>query len=246
MYLSVLLPSILALGALYKKKITLSGIIAAWLMGIIITYAGGIPAFIALALTFILTILSDKLKKDKDDECRNIYQIFSNVLTACVCTILFYIKNADIFMVMYYAVIGSSLADTFASSFGSLSKGEPRHPLTFKKMRKGESGAVSYLGVCASILAGFIIGAVYYVTTGYLTNYLIIILMGLLGAYFDSILGAYVQGKYQCKVCKKQVETPYHHDKECNLVKGLRFMNNDTVNLLNNVLVFIITYLLLK
>ena len=246
MYLSVLLPSILALFALYKKKLTLPGIIAAWIMGIIITYCGGISAFIALTATFVLTILSDKLKKVQDDKQRNIYQIFSNVLTASICTILYYIKKADLFLVMYYAVINSSLADTLASSIGSLSKETPRHPLIFRKMKKGESGAVSLLGISASILSGFIIGGIYYFISGNIVNYLIIILMGMIGAYFDSLLGAYVQAKYKCKVCRKQVEEPIHHDKECKLVKGYRFMDNNTVNLLNNVLVFIITYLLLK
>ena len=116
MYLSILLPSILALGAIYKKKLTLSGTIAAWIMAIMITYFGGFFAFIALCLTFILTVTTDKIRKGKGDKCRNIYQIFSNVFTACLCTLLFFIKKNDIFMVMYYAVISSSLADTFASS----------------------------------------------------------------------------------------------------------------------------------
>ena len=144
MYIAVLLPSILALFALYKRKLTLSAVIAAWIMGIMITYCAGIPGFIALAGTFIGTILSDKLKKDKDDATRNVYQIFSNVLVASLCTLLYFVKKNDIFYVMYYAVIGSSLADTFASSFGALSKQEPINPINFRKMKKGESGAISF------------------------------------------------------------------------------------------------------
>lgn len=63
MYLSILLPSVFALFALWKKKVTKPGIIAAWLMGVIITYFGGLYAFGALALTFVLTISSDKIKR---------------------------------------------------------------------------------------------------------------------------------------------------------------------------------------
>ena len=40
MYLSILLPSVFALFALWKKKVTKPGIVAAWLMGVIITYFG--------------------------------------------------------------------------------------------------------------------------------------------------------------------------------------------------------------
>ena len=61
MYLSILLPSVFALFALWKKKVTKPGIIAAWLMGVIITYFGGLYAFGALALTFVL-IFVFKLK----------------------------------------------------------------------------------------------------------------------------------------------------------------------------------------
>ena len=244
MYIAVLLPSILALFALYKKKITISGIIAAWIMGIIITYVGGLPTFIALALTFLLTIISDKLKKDSKDETRTIYQILSNVLTATCALIVYYFKSNEIFLVMYYAVIAASLADTLASSIGSLSKGKNINILTFSEMKKGESGAVSSLGLSASFLGGLIIGGIYYFFGGDAVNYLIIIIMSAFGSLIDSIMGAFLQGKYVCSKCKKQVEDRVHCDREAKLVKGFSFMNNDSVNLLSNVLVFIVTYLI--
>ena len=82
MYLAFLLPLVFALFALIKKKVTIPGIIAAYLMGVIITFIGGIYAFVALAGTFVLTILSDKLKKSKNDETRNLWQIICNVFVS--------------------------------------------------------------------------------------------------------------------------------------------------------------------
>ncbi len=243
MYLAVLLPSIFALYALYKNKITVPGIIAAWIMGIIITYIGRIPAFIALSLTFVLTILSDKLKNQ--EEKRTIYQMFSNVLTATCALIIYYFKQSEIFIVMYYAVIGGSLADTLASSIGFLAKGKNINPLTFKLMKKGESGAVSSLGLSASFLAGLIIGGVYYLYDGYIVNYLIIILMSGFGSYVDSVMGAYLQGKFKCPKCHKQVENKMHCGKKTKLIHGIRFIDNDVVNLLSNIIVFVITYLIM-
>ena len=245
MYLVILLPSLLALFALYKKKITNGGIIAAWLMGIIITYVGGLYAFSALASTFLLTILSDKIKRHHRDEKRNIYQIISNVLTATMALVIYSFKGEEIFIVMYYAVLAGSLSDTLASSIGSLSRHRSFNPVTFKRMRKGESGAISTLGLSATLLGGLVIGGIYYLNGGDVTNYLIIIIMGVIGAYLDSIMGAFVQGKYKCSKCKEVVETNSHCGKKTKLVRGLVFVNNDVVNLLSNIFVFIITYIIM-
>lgn len=246
MYIAVLLPSIFALFALARKKVTIPAGILAWICGIIITYTGGIPAFIALALTFILTILSDKLKKNNRDGKRTIYQIISNVLTCTLCLIIYYFKKADIFYVMYYAVLASSLSDTLASSIGSLSKNDPINLFKFKRVEKGSSGGISFLGITASILGGIIIGLVYYYVTYNTAKYLIIIIMGLLGSLIDSILGITIQGKYKCSKCSKIVENKVHCHTKTILIQGFAFVNNDVVNLLNNIIVFIITYLYLK
>ena len=246
MYFAVLLPSIFALYALYKKKLTNLAVLCAWVMGVVIAYCGGLFPFFALALTFVLTLLSDKLKKGENDEKRNAYQMISNILTSFVAIVLFYVTKQDVFYVTYYAVIGTSLADTLASSLGSLSTKKPVNPLNFKKMKKGESGAISFLGINASILGGIIVGLVYYYVSYNVKMYLFIILMAFVGTYIDSILGAFFQAKYECKVCHEQVEVDIHCKKNTKLIKGYKWMTNDTVNLLNNISVFIISYLILK
>lgn len=246
MYLAVLLPSIFALYALYKRKLTNLAVLCAWIMGVVIAYCGGLFPFLALALTFVFTLLSDKLKKGEKDEKRNAYQMISNILTSFIAIVLFYVTKEDIYYVMYYAVIGTSLADTLASSLGSLSAKKPVNPITFKKMQKGESGAISFLGIDASILGGIIVGFVYYYVSFNSEMYLFIILMTFIGTYIDSILGAFFQAKYECNVCHKQVEIDKHCKKKAKLIKGYSWMTNDTVNLLNNISVFIISYLILK
>ena len=245
MYLVILLPSILALIAIYKDKITWPGVIAAWLMAIIITYCGGLCAFLALAVTFMLTILSDNVKKKGKDKKRDFYQMISNVLTCTFCCILYRVKQNDMFIVMYYAVLGGSLADTLASSIGSLAKGRSFDPLTFRALKKGESGAVSILGLTASIIGGLIIGGFHYLAGGWAYEYLIIIIMSVLGSYVDSVLGAYLQGKYKCSKCRKFTEEPYHCGKHAKLISGFTFMDNNSVNLLSNIIVFIATYIVM-
>lgn len=245
MYLNILIPSCMALYALYTKKITVTGVMLAWILGIIIySWGGGIP-FVALATVFVLTITSDKIKKTEKDKTRNIKQMISNVLTSAVCIVLYYITDNNIFYVMYYAVIASSLSDTLASSIGTLSKKKPVNIFTMVRIEPGESGGVSILGLFASLLGGIIIGAIYLITETNITNFILISLMGLLGSIFDSILGTVFEAKYECPVCKKTVETNIHCNKKTELIKGYPGFDNNTVNLLNNIFIFVLSYILL-
>ncbi|MDD4705910.1 MAG: DUF92 domain-containing protein [Bacilli bacterium] len=246
MYLSILFPSILALYALYKNKITISGIILAWLLGIIICYLGGYIAFLALTIVFLLTILSDKIKSNKEDKTRNIMQIISNVLTATMCIVLFYVTNNNIFYIMYYCVIAGSLSDTLASSIGTLSKSKPINIFTLKKLKIGESGGVSLLGLFISLIGGMIIGSIYLIVEFNLMNFIIISFMGFLGSFFDSIVGTLLEAKYRCLKCHKKTNDKIHCKKKTKLIKGYSLIDNNVVNLLSNIFVFLISYLILK
>ncbi|NLL01464.1 MAG: DUF92 domain-containing protein [Mollicutes bacterium] len=243
--MNFIIPTILALYAGYAKKVTIPGTLLAWLFGIIIYTWGNYPAFIALATVFILTILSDKIKKTKKDGTRNIKQMISNVLTATLCIILHYITDNNVFYIMYYCVIGSSLADTLASSIGTLSRKKPINIFTMKKIETGQSGGVSLLGIFASLCGGMIVGVIYLEVDANFSNFLLISFMGLCGSIFDSILGTIFEAKYQCIVCKKQVEEKKHCNKKTKLIKGFPMIDNNMVNLLSNIFVFVICYILL-
>ena len=245
MYLAFLLPLVFALFALIKKKITIPGIIAAYIMGVIITFIGGIYAFVALAGTFVLTILGDKLKKSKSDETRNLWQMICNIFVATLTLVLFSIYKNDGYLELYYAVIASSLADTLASSIGSLSKKKPISIKTFKRVNTGESGAVSLLGIEASLAGGLFIGGVSFLYFKSFYILLIVTFLGLFGSLVDSFLGATIQGKFRCVICKKHIEESVHCGKSAKLMQGLSFVDNNVVNLLNNIFVFMLGYIIL-
>ena len=50
----------------------------------------------------------------------------------------------------------------------------------------------------------------------------------------DSALGSAVQAKYRCPVCGALTEKKVHCGEKGSLEKGLRIVDNDMVNFLNN------------
>ena len=59
-------------------------------------------------------------------------------------------------------------------------------------------------------------------------------------------LGASIQVKYKCEKCKKITERKEHCGKETNYYKGIKWIDNNLVNLLSNAIVFIILLIILN
>jgi len=235
----------MALYAIYANKLTVPGVLLAWLFGFIIVTFGGYVAFGSVALTILIILISDRIKKGHKDSKRNVYQIISNLLTPTLSIGLYAITGSEIFYTMFYAVIACSLADTLASSIGSLSKEKPFNVFTFRLMERGESGAVSHLGNIAALSGGIIIGVIYYIYTGDFKGFLIVSVMGFIGSTADTILGTLLQAQYRCHKCKKVIEVKKHCRVKAKLIKGYAFVDNNMVNLLSNTTVFILSYLIL-
>ncbi|MDP4090792.1 MAG: DUF92 domain-containing protein, partial [Bacillota bacterium] len=161
--------------------------------------------------------------------------------------------KTPVFIFAYAASFASANADTWASEIGVLSKGEPISILTLKRTQRGNSGAVSILGITASISGAVFIGFFFF--TGYvlscgwenelLTHTIVITAAGFLGSIIDSFLGALLQAKYRCVVCGKVTEKKIHHERDTEHISGIRFINNDMVNLLSCLSASVITILVL-
>ena len=244
MYLALLFPSAMALYAIGTKKLTFPGTLLAWLVGFIIIHYGGNVAFGAAVITIGLIIVSDKIKRTDKDGTRSIFSIISKLLPSAICIVLYAITKTNCFYIMYYAVIASSLSDTLSSGIGNLSKKPPINIFNFKKLEVGESGGVSLLGLVAALAGGMIIATVYLLKNVNLLHFLLISLLGFMGSLIDTVLGMLFQGRYECSLCKKKVETKTHCQKHTKLVKGYALVDNNVVNLLNGMIILVISYFL--
>ena len=244
LWLSLILSTALAALALWRRAITYPGAALAWAFSVVICFCSGVIGFFALAATFIFTLIAGKISGKTREKAekklhakhgrRDAVQIFCNVGIAAIMAAVFAISGREGFLCASAGALAASLADSMASELGILSKKEPRDAFTFRKVQAGMSGGVSALGFAMSAVGAGIIAAISLAYGMGINFSLVILLSGFLAAYADSLLGAAVQAKYRCPVCGALTEKKIHCGEQGTIERGLKWVDNDTVNLLNN------------
>jgi uncharacterized membrane protein len=139
-------------------------------------------------------------------------------------------------------------ADTWGTEIGVLSPTMPRLVTNGQPVPVGTSGGVTSLGTLAALAGGLFIGLVAFVLRlvenlwqmgqwAWTDFWLLVFagLGGLAGCFFDSLLGATVQGIYYCEGCQKETESRVHRcGRETRLRRGWRWLGNDAVNFISS------------
>ena len=243
--LSLILSTALAAFAALKKSLTSGACVLAWVFAVIIAYCGGITAFTGLLFTFAFTIAAGKISKSKREKIestihkkkgpRDIVQIICNVMCGSICILAYGITSREIFAYGFFGAMAASLSDSLASELGILAKKDPVNICTMQKTKPGMSGGVTLWGLLCSLIGAMLIAVPAIFKISGIAPFIIITVSGFIAALIDSILGGSLQAKYECPVCGLISEKPLHCDEKGKLVKGLSFLNNDGVNLLNNI-----------
>jgi uncharacterized membrane protein len=105
--------------------------------------------------------------------------------------------------------------------------------LSLEKVEPGASGGVSIPGTIGSFAGAIFIAAssLFWIESNKFNYVLLVSFAGFTGSIIDSVLGASVQAQYKCKTCGKITERKFHCSDSTFSYKGLRWINNDTVNL---------------
>lgn len=248
-----------ALGAIFisvfaylKGSLSGTGMLAAILMGTIYYGAGNIFWFGILLLFFITSSAFSKFRGERKEELEKSYakssrrdyiQVFANGGLGMVACLLYALYPHDGLILFFVGSMAAVTADTWATEWGGLSSSHPRSIVTFRKVPPGTSGGVSGLGTFASAVAAVMIGlasALFLSWTSMSAPHLSMLqwvliggISGVSGAFIDSWLGATLQFMRKCTVCHKEVEVDSHCGEATVHIRGLRFLNNDVVNLIS-------------
>ncbi len=262
--IGVIVTFLLAIYAFRKQQLTEGGTIAAIVVGIAVFVLGGWTWLALLMVFFISSNFWSKFKAEKKEEAikefakagiRDFWQVSANGLSGSLLAAAYFVSPTNALFAAFAGTIATVTADTWATEIGVLDK-NPRSILTGKRAKPGTSGAISLLGLVATVGACLLIAlcaiAFNSINNGFenhlflgdvvkeqfvggLAFILIVIIAGTIGSLSDSVLGATVQGTYYCRKCRKETEKTMHgcgHKTE--LSRGFRIIDNDAVNFLSS------------
>ncbi|HEX9166627.1 MAG TPA: DUF92 domain-containing protein [Gemmatimonadales bacterium] len=142
-------------------------------------------------------------------------------------------------------IVSSSLAaaaaDTWATSLGAFSRGDPWQVLRWTRVPKGASGGVSLIGTLGGVAGASAVAVASMLSCALLSvpcsvpaiQWSVVAALGVLGMLADSVLGATLQARFRCPACDAASERPLHR---CGtptvLTGGIRWLGNDAVNAL--------------
>ncbi len=241
--IGILLSAAVAILSYRVKFLTADGAVATFLLAGFIFGLGGWMWSLPILAFFILSSLLSKLRKKVNAEIeeffektgtRDFMQVFANGGLGGILVCINSIYPNELWYLIYVASLSAVCADTWATEIGTLKKNKTYNILTFKPAEQGISGGVSIPGTFGALAGTLVIAlsALFWIETGMIQYFAVIITAGMFGSFFDSILGATIQAQMQCNVCRKITEKDIHCGMETSHVKGYYWMNNDLVNLL--------------
>ena len=128
--------------------------------------------------------------------------------------------------------LAASASDTWSTEIGTLRGSEPRSLVTWRRVPPGTSGGVTMAGTLAGV-AGALFTAIVCLVLGWPRPLAIAVLVGgVAGGLFDSLLGGTAQARRWCGACEAPTERELHScGANTRIVGGIPWLDNDAVNL---------------
>ncbi|HZG60519.1 MAG TPA: DUF92 domain-containing protein [Anoxybacillus sp.] len=254
-WIYIVITFIVAFGGWLVRSLSVSGAVAAFFVGLLISLGFEWKGLIMLGAFFVSSSLWSKFQKhkkmsilekvEKGDQ-RDYVQVLANGSVPALISLIYFFSPSTLWLEMFIVSIAAANSDTWASEIGSLSKQPPRLITTWKIVERGTSGGMTWLGTIAAIGGALFVGIVSYVLWHDI-HLVFVGLFGFLGSMIDTWMGAVCQINYRCAVCGLETEKKQHCGQRTMRLKGGHFINNDMVNWLSitfaTILYFFVTKL---
>ena len=241
-----------------KESLSASGVLGAIIVGTLIFGLGGwVWGLVLIAFFVSSSFLSHYRQADKKDltekfakgHRRDLGQALANGGWGAVLAVLYAFSRHPLLWAAFVGTMATVNADTWATELGVLNPTPPRLITTGQRVPVGSSGGVSTLGTLAALAGGLFIGVValplewatdlwQHQVLSWVNLWLIpvVVVSGLVGSFFDSLLGATAQAIYYCDTCQKETERTMHRcGTQTRQIRGWHWLDNDLVNLLSSI-----------
>jgi len=208
------------------KWLTPDGVVAALGVGFLVTWRFSWPGLALLGACFLSGSLLSQFAERRAPR-RNARQVIANGGVAALAACLGSWPAAA-------GALAAATADTWATEIGAFSPIPPRLIVTGQRVARGTSGGITALGTLGGIAGAVVMAALArgVAAPGRVLGVLALTGAGVAGLVLDSLLGATLQGRYECPGCAARFErgNSVCHE-SVRLVGGWRWLDNDGVNL---------------
>lgn len=249
---SLLIAFVVAGGAWRAHALTASGAFAAFAIGLAaLRVSFGWGAF--LIAWFVLASLLSRLGKARKAERvggivvkgdrRDAGQVLANggvflVAAFCVIFVTPHVSDVAGWNALLAASAAGALAaagaDTWATEIGTLYGDAPWSLRLGKRVAAGTSGAVTTVGTSAMAAGGVLIAtlaALFLVIPAHSRSIAAVATGGVIGAFADTVIGAWLQERRHCRVCHLDTEQDVHVcGNRTDRIAGIAKLDNDVVN----------------
>jgi uncharacterized protein (TIGR00297 family) len=248
--LGLLISTLIGWAAYRRGSLTRSGWLGAIITGTLTFGFGGLPWGMALIMFFLTSSLLSRFRQREKERVagekfekggrRDLWQALANGGVGALIALAYGLVGQPIGLLACFAgVLATVTADTWATEIGILSARPPLLITTLRPIAPGTSGGVSAVGLAASAAGALMIGIVLILGIALTQSHWFFWLLpasiagGVAGSLADSVLGATLQAMYAAP--QGETERSAGRDgRPHTLVRGLRWMNNDAVNLLSS------------
>ncbi len=200
-YIVLLIVLLAAVLTVVFRKLTIAAAVIGVAMAMCIFVGASYTGLIMLASFFVLATVATTFGIQQKQKLgfaesnrgkRNAAQVLANGGIAAILGLSVWIfpQYYLLFSLMIAASFSSATADTLSSELGNVFGKNFYNIVSFKKDIRGLNGVISQEGTLYGLAGSIIIAAIYALGNGFDFRFLIVVIAGTIGNFFDSVLGA--------------------------------------------------------